>query len=933
MTTPDSKKEMTRRTFLGGVAATVPTIQFLGSGAAELGNAETGSLSGSGKATHSGKFTPIVLTQFFNCSPADFGPRTPAKHLDGYADRDELIRTPAGLKSLRGIPFLLGSGEWDQKGWALLSVQSKPWATRILEIPIKDTASFVCVASFCDWEESVGREFDEDAKIGQVLAQARLVYSDGSELALSVRRRFEVNPPSIPWGHLCYAALPHLQDSPRKLTDPLDDGTEWGHQQYGLRDGRFPVPPKNGRNPAFLWIWAAENPEPLRPLKALRLEAASDDPLVICGLTLYHGRENPLRVEPLSVYRITLPEASVDAESRWKLEVDLGAVTRTFALGKFNPDSWLAEPGISVIGEWDNPVRTLHEGGIPIISLPNGKALFPQGPQHLYVELTANPDATLLLRDTKTGAIYEFDLAQLVTGKELEGKPAAARIEIIERERTWVRGKVVDSATGRPTPVRLAFRSKEGRYIPPYGHRREINYGWFQDYGADLKLLDTSFAYIDGTFLVELPVGDVYVEMTKGFEYEAVRKKLTIDLAQRELNLEISRFTDNRSKGWVTADTHVHFLSPSTAMLEGQAEGLNLINLLAAQWGDLFTNVGDLPYGPLTSNDGETLVQIGTENRQHILGHMSLLGARGEPVYPMSVAGPQESYLGDALWNSLADWADSCHERGGLVVTPHFPYPAAEVAADIVLGKTDAVEFLRDRGEDFTSPRVVYWYRVLNCGYRLPLVGGTDKMEASTPVGCNRTYAYLGQQEFTFENWAKAVRSGNTFMTSGPLLFFHADGRMPGEEITLGPGGGSVEVQAEATCFIPLHRLEIVRNGHVVASHEEGDGARTMTLRDKLQVDGPGWLAARCISNTGLLTSSGFRLLAHTSPVYTRSPGQDLLTEPGETFLMTLIEGAQTWMETLATRPDLERLNRIRKMLAEAKSRLHQRMHQHGIPH
>ena len=42
-----------------------------------------------------------------------------------------------------------------------------------------------------------------------------------------------------------------------------------------------------------------------------------------------------------------------------------------------------------------------------------------------------------------------------------------------------------------PTPVRLALRSKEGRYIPPYGHRTEINDGWFQDYGADVKLMDT----------------------------------------------------------------------------------------------------------------------------------------------------------------------------------------------------------------------------------------------------------------------------------------------------------------------------------------------------------------------------------------------------------------------------------------------------------
>ena len=78
----------------------------------------------------------------------------------------------------------------------------------------------------------------------------------------------------------------------------------------------------------------------------------------------------------------------------------------------------------------------------------------------------------------------------------------------------------------------LAFRSKEGRYIPPYGHRTEINDAWFQDYGGDLKLADSSFAYVDGTFQVELPVGEVYVEITKGFEYKAVREKLNIQPAR-----------------------------------------------------------------------------------------------------------------------------------------------------------------------------------------------------------------------------------------------------------------------------------------------------------------------------------------------------------------------------------------------------------------
>jgi hypothetical protein len=124
-----------------------------------------------------------------------------------------------------------------------------------------------------------------------------------------------------------------------------------------------------------------------------------------------------------------------------------------------------------------------------------------------------------------------------------------------------------------------------------------------------------------------------------------------------------------------------------------------------------------------------------------------------------------------------------------------------------------------------------------------------------------------------------------------------------------------------------------VQKGRVIASHEERDGVREITPREKVQVDGPGWLAARCISKVGQITAWGFKVLAHTSPVYVQVPGQDLFSEPGSAFLVTLIEGAQTWVETLATRPDAERLNRIRRMLSDAKERLHQRMHRHSFQH
>jgi hypothetical protein len=229
---------------------------------------------------------------------------------------------------------------------------------------------------------------------------------------------------------------------------------------------------------------------------------------------------------------------------------------------------------------------------------------------------------------------------------------------------------------------------------------------------------------------------------------------------------------------------------------------------------------------------------------------------------------------------------------------------------------------------EFNSLRYLDWYRYLNCGYRLPAVGGTDKMAATMPVGANRVYAFLGQDEFTFANWAAAVRRGNTFVTSGPLLFFQVDGHEPGSDIKLRAGGGTIEVRVEAKCFVPINRLEVIWNGRVVASTENQAGARAMNLHDTLRVKESGWLAARCSSRTGL-TAEYFKIAAHTSPIYVQVPGRELFSEQAAAYFLTLIEGCQTWVENLAVRPDAERLARIQAVLAEAHAKLAQRMHHH----
>ncbi|MGA2074898.1 MAG: CehA/McbA family metallohydrolase [Terriglobia bacterium] len=810
---------------------------------------------------------------------------------------------PSGRQILRGMPFWLGPEGIEQKSWLILSTRNTKGAIPGIEIKVQKGASFVCLAQFCDWDPLEEENYwtprqpppdlDDLQDIGRLLAEAVMLLEDGSEHRFPIRRRFEVDPPTFLGDHSCSMALPHQRDY---STDP-------------------PVIPA-------IWVTTLPNPKPDQILRAIRLEARGSDLLVICGLTLFHGHEDPLRYQRLSLYRITLPEGTEQAE-RWQVSVDLGVISRTFFQAPFQAEDWLKTT-------WG---KSAKGGAAQVVGSP-----------YLYVEVTATPDATLTLTDTQTGKQYAFNLSPELLREETALRQIP-HLEILEKDKVWLQGRVVDDATGNPTPVRLAFRTKDGRYIPPYGYSSWTDTPPSREFGdlqswwnrqaerpqfGNLKLGEDYFAYVDGSFQVELPVGEVYLEMTKGFEYEVVRQKLSITPDQSALSLRMPHFVDLRSQGWVTADTHVHMISPSSAVLEGQAEGLNLINLLAQQLGNQFSNVANLAQGSLHSRDGDTLVWMGTENRQHFFGHVGLLGGHGAPVFPMSAAGLGESFLGDPLWSTLSEWADACHARGGIAVAAHFPFPGAEWAASVVLGRIDALEVWPNT-EHFNTLSYLEWYRYLNCGYRIPVVAGTDKLGNETAVGAQRTYAFLGQTAFNFSNWAHAVSRGNTFVSTGPLLQFHVDGHVPGEQILLGAGGGSVQVRAEARSYVPFHRLEVVLNGRVIASKQEQGGTRDMTLNEKIKVEGPGWLAARCAASASMATNHGRVISAHTSPVYLNVFGKELFSPRLAAYLITQIDYGESWVRKLAIQRDPESYARALKVFVDAREHLHRRLHQHSL--
>ena len=154
----------------------------------------------------------------------------------------------------------------------------------------------------------------------------------------------------------------------------------------------------------------------------------------------------------------------------------------------------------------------------------------------------------------------------------------------------------------------------------------------------------------------------------------------------------------------------------------------------------------------------------------------------------------------------MSHWADMCHEQGGTVILPHIPTPNGEPAAMIATGRVDAVEMLEHQNYEHLE-----YYRYLNAGYRLPLVGGTDKMSSATPVGLYRTYIYIPPDEpFSYDTWTAGLRAGRTFLSGGALIWFKVDGQPVGSTLKV-KGGGQVEVEAVARSYFQYIRCKSCR--------------------------------------------------------------------------------------------------------------------------
>jgi hypothetical protein len=439
-----------------------------------------------------------------------------------------------------------------------------------------------------------------------------------------------------------------------------------------------------------------------------------------------------------------------------------------------------------------------------------------------------------------------------------------------------LRLKVVDKATGRPIVARVALHEKPGKFHAPAGSLYRIERG-------------SGHFYCRSQGEIELPAGTHQLRAYCGPEYRSTHRDIRIEPAKTTTEtIELERWEDFSSHGYWSGENHIHanygygewYNTPQSMLDQCEGENLNVCNFMVANSdGDGVFDRSFFSGQPDALSTPTTVLYWNQEFRSTIWGHMTLVALR-QVVEPVFTGFKGTTNPWDIPTN--ADIADRTHLQRGLVNYTHpaqnvddpylGPYTAKGLPVDVALGKIDSLDVM---GSSHRAT-VPLWYRLLNCGFRLPASAGTDcflnRVRSRLP-GSDRAYVTISG-EFSYSAWIAGLRAGKSFVTNGPIVEMVVDGELrQGQTLEL-DGPRAVRVVGRARSQFPLQRVEVVYNGRVVATQEASEHSATMATVDQMiDLDRSGWLAVRT-NGPAHADHTSSELYAHTSPVYVRVQGR-----------------------------------------------------------
>ncbi len=478
-----------------------------------------------------------------------------------------------------------------------------------------------------------------------------------------------------------------------------------------------------------------------------------------------------------------------------------------------------------------------------------------------------------------------------------------AQREIVPQKKNYLKPMghlsitVLDSS-GKPTPARIFVTGQDGRAYAPddaWMHAED-------DFVRSERKFESHYFHTSGTAKLTVPVGRVDVEVMKGFEYRVEKRSVQVAAGQQaslSVHLQLLSLPADPGSQWASADLHVHMNyggayrnTPKHLVAQETAEDLSLIENLIV---NKEQRIPDIAYFSPEMDPASTpnyLLFHGQEFHTSYWGHLGLLNLTHVLIPGYATYG---NTAAASLVPTNANVADMAHAQHALVGYVHpfdfVPDPAGdpslthdqpldvalELPVDVALGKVDYIEAAGFSDHKSTA---TVWYRLLNCGFRLPAGAGSDTManyaSLRGPVGLTRVYARVPEGPLAISSWLNSLKAGHTFATNGPLLRFTLGGQELGGELRLPAGENKLKFSATLRSIVPVDHLEVICNGELARDLKLSGDRESADVEDTIPISRSGWCVLRALSDQAEHPILDIYPYATTSPIYVSVAGSAL---------------------------------------------------------
>ena len=525
--------------------------------------------------------------------------------------------------------------------------------------------------------------------------------------------------------------------------------------------------------------------------------------------------------------------------------------------------------------------------------------------------------------------------------------PGGAQRRVLAKEKHYLKTMghlsiTILDPSGKPTSARVAVTGEDGRAYAPDDAWMHAEDNFVRAESA----FESHYFHSTGKAELTVPEGRVEVEVTKGLEYHIAKEGVICSpngrLIIRLRPLQVPR---DENAHWASGDLHVHMNyggtyrnTPKELAAQEAAENLFLVENLVVNKEQRIPDISYFRTDPDPVSTADHWLLHGQEFHTSYWGHLGLLNLNDNLLLPDYAA--YGNTAAASLFPTNAVVADLAHEQKALVGYAH-PFDIAEDPAsdptlthgeqldealelpvDAALGKVDYVEVMGFSDHRMTAS---VWYRLLNCGFRLPAAAGSDTManyaSLRGPVGLTRVYASMPNRATGTAPWFRSLKQGRTFVTNGPLLGFTLGGKAVGEELKLPAGENKVKFTSWLRSIVPVDHFEVVCNGRVLRDLTPDGDLKMADANGTVTISQTGWCVLRASSDQPEHPVLDDYVYATTSPIYVRVEGSAARPADDAAFFISwidrLVEATKTnsnWNTAAERTAVLQMLEQARKV-------------------